>query len=303
MARARDVILAVVFGVTISLVGHYFFTSAISPRDLMHDAELFAARYSEGIFAYRVLGREAVLGLNRVLFDGADLYAARAVLNTAALVAFNLVFLGLLRHFAVARRAECVLLVDALVLMSLSVNANPYTVLSLALLYAAIWSTETDRPWLVLGLLVVGTLAHENNLFILVYWGLRTLFRGPYDRRQLVWTGVLALAWLATYIGLRMVIEQPVQLYGYLTGPRVNLSPKALVAIGLIAAFALTFLTPAAVRRAPRHLIAFVLVALPYYAYLFVVATWWELRLFLPFVPALVLIGRLDAGAGFEPAP
>lgn len=295
MTPRRDVPLALALGLTISLIGHYFFTSAISPRDLLDDAERFAARYAEGIFAYRILGREAVLWLNRVLFDGADLYAARAVLNTGALMAFNLVFLAVLRHFAVARRAECLLIVDAIVLMSLSVNANPYSVLSLALLYAAIWSIETDHPWLVLGLLVLGTLAHEASLFMLVYWV------GRHGARRRAWTGTLALAWLATYVGLRVWIDQPTQLYGYLTGPAVNLSPKALVVVTLIGALYATFFNP----RAPRHLVAFVLVAVPYYAYLFVIATWWELRLFLPFLPALVLMahlpGRADAVGRRQP--
>jgi hypothetical protein len=324
-----EMVLALLLAVVTTYIAHYFFEPRLSVGEALYSEEVFRAQYYSGIFAYRVLGRELVLLLNRNLFAGSNLYASRAVLNLAALLCFNVVYLQLLRRFRVAPRdrLSSVFMVDALTLMSLSVNSNPYTVLSLALIYGAIYCAETGRPAGVLVTLVLGTLAHDANVLILVYWMLQTLF-GRYDsrpeaRRRLAWTGALTAGWLLTYgllrvlvpraeaslfwqwitgatsgVSIKAVLVSAAFLFAHsFAGPRANFTAGAFVVVVFIGTlYGIFFTRDALVRaRAWPHVPVFLLLVVPYYLWLSLVALLVEVRLFLPFFPCLVMIGRIGA--------
>jgi hypothetical protein len=286
----------------------YQFRSGYSFMPAVREVDAFIAQYYNGVFAYRPLARDLLLWINDTVFAGERFYLSRAILNSASLVAFNFAFIALLRRHGVSPGLclIAVLVLDLLAGLSLSVRSNPYTLPTLFLIYAGVLAVENGRMAWVLAITAIAGFTHEISALIPAFAVLHAIFGPGRLRGRILWLGAICGLWVAIYVGLRLLIASDAPaggLYHNLTISR-NIEIHALVVVLLVVALFLGFL-PAVVRERLRalgrtDLVVFAALAVPYGIYMFFVGLLAELRLFLPFFPALVLaclLVHVDGGA------
>jgi hypothetical protein len=257
----------------------------------------FMEQYHTGVFAYRILARDLLLWINDLFFDGERLYLARSIVNAGSLLIFNLVFLGLLRRYGVAPGLWliAILLVDLLAGLTLSVRSNPYTLPSVMLIYAGILAIESGRMATAVVVAAIASFTHEISALIPAFAVLHAVFGPGGLRGRVGWLGALCAVWLAIYIGLRVMIPTEAAAGGLFHSVTMSLNFEihaVVVVLFVSALFVGLFPREVCVRLAAlgrRDLLLFAALVVPYGIYMFFVGLLAELRLFLQFMPALVL--------------
>jgi hypothetical protein len=275
----------------------------------------FLAQYEHGIYRYRVVGREAVVFVAKVLnhfhlvvvtpaVGRSDLFTALLVVNGAAFVAFTL-----LLYAATAREPGWL---GPYVVLVVLVGASgyvvtPYDHLSYLLMLAAALVAFGPRPgpwWLCAVLGVVGVATRESFLVACAAAvGVAVASRGSDRRTTLLWRNALVLsgASVATYVGLKLALADPREASTFwFSSPFVweynrHLSSVAAVLIVVLGWWALHALFPrldAGSRRRWRLARAVLwALSLPYLFACLVGGLWFEsLRLLLPLFLAEYLV-------------
>ena len=275
------------------------------------------AQYDEGIYRYRVLGKLLLEAVQQWFVENPSVawivldtpfgypvaklettadpktYAAYFVLNTLFMVLFCSTSYLVLRSRAyvlapvdAATRALFLMLTAQVALYAVTFYDTPLYFLT-ALAWGFVLRFERQAPWLLVPLVIVGTLFRETSLLIVAMYAALLAAQGTRWRewlRRLVPAGV---AFAATYVGLR-------QWFGWETGILQEVAENSSEA-GFAALFCFGFAAPVLLsggRRYARFVAWTLLFSAPY---LYAVARGGiltEVRLFVP----LLIIFYLAAG-------
>lgn len=304
-SRWLDAVFLIGFAVVFTYIAHFQYRSQYSGRSL-DDLAVFVRVYSCSIFVYRPLMRDSLLALNQLLFSGDNLYVARAIQNGLATLALNVAVALLATRFGVRRSGilRIVLQVDLMIVACLFVNANPYTIPMVALVYFCVLGIETNRLALALCALVVGMLTHELAAIGGVYMLCRLAGSEKHwpDRSAIQRNKWRLLATLAAvvvpYVALRLMLSpsagcEPESPFFQEYMPRQLKHFPAwagiTVDVGIFVAFLDRRILERLVREGKPHVIPFFASALPLLAYLALFAILVEIRQFLPFFPLLAI--------------
>ncbi|MEW6471862.1 MAG: hypothetical protein AB1679_06305 [Actinomycetota bacterium] len=313
-SRRQGFALAGLLPATLHLVLTLGYDSSYSHQ--LYAREAFLYQYRHGVYRYRVVGRELVVAVGRVLDHfgvalhtiatdighgrpPADLFTALLVVNGVAFVALAMLLYAVTARAADEWRLSYVIVV---VLVALSgYVVTPYDNLGYLLTVGAVVVALSGRPWappLCLVLAGVGTATRES--FVVAVAAVAAVLVGQHGWRALgrvrdpVWWSAAALAggWLGTYVTLRLVVATDPELDTSLSESVLNemnwemSSVVALVFYGL-GACALYLTWPALSETARKHWrptrLLLWLFSAPYVAACVAEGIWFEaMRLLLP---------------------
>lgn len=331
----EGVALAGLLPATLHLVLTLGYDSSYSHQ--LYAREAFVGQYRHGVYQYRVLGRELVLAVGRVLHHfnvvlhttatdighgrpPADLFTAFVVVNGVALVALaSVLYLATVaRPGAGDWRLSYVVLI---VLVALSgYVVTPYDYLGYFFTVAAVVTALQPRsfaPPLCLVLACAGTATRES--FVVAVAAVAAVLLGRHGWRALArwrdplwWSGVaLAAGWLGTYVTLRVVVGDEPGTSLWMRMPReLNWqmsTPVALVFLALgMATLQLTWPALAGHARVGWRWtrLWFWILSAPYLAACVIGGIWFEaLRLVLPVVLCEHVLRRAVAGGSAAELP
>lgn len=320
------------FAFVISYVVYFGFTTNYTTNGFSPAS--FRKQYTHDVFRYRVLSSYLLLQLDRrlegVIGDGPAekrllamdesatrrFYLAIYYLNTFFLVLTALLMALLLetRDVFILRSGEKLLfLFLAVALMGLTQYVVcPYDISSYFFELLGIYlyfrlSGRYTALLIVLSLVTfVATLNRETSVLMVVFVGMLAICREGWTKRAVGLAGLLLSVFVLTYVGLRMVINEPDlvkspwhHLFFYNLGHLPN-------QVGVLFWLVLFYLTMAvAVDYRNRYLIClFHLGCLPYYWTCLNSGILWELRLSMPLFLAGFLLAKMEVtGFGYMPIP
>ncbi|GEM_PF-5751210 len=299
---------AIVLPMLVVYISMYRFTSPYSAQTVI-DLTSFTNQFFNGIYAYRVLGRDLLIAINDLLFGGRSLFQSYVVLHIISLAAYSIAHLGLMRTFSVSHNRSLQSLLVSLLVIGASMDViTPYDAPFLALFALAVWAIETERFTAAVVLTIAATLTRETALLIPVYALARAiqLATGDFSPRgmwQLVRTAVfrkpwsILLAWLIPYVGLRVFIPSESFLFNNIV---LDIDANAVVNVIVILALSVLFLKPYRYTEMRKNLIAtsseylawVYLTIIPYGLFCAVFAYLGELRLFVPYFMILIWLNH-----------
>jgi hypothetical protein len=173
---------------------------------------------------------------------------------------------------------------------------QPTSVMEMAFFGLGLLTVCTRTPSALLPLVGIGTLNRETMCFIpfmyFLYW-LPTL-----RRKDWVWLGVSAMAWILVFAGLRVLWPAT----GSLTNITRSLSKNLTLSRGnldLITILAPSILLLFRARQLPAPYLRLALCSFPWLLLHFFTATWYEIRYYMPAViwllPGLVFVFSREA--------
>lgn len=190
----------------------------------------FLEQYAGGVYRYRVLGTELVLGLNDLAgptlqrlvgvrpewmtraVPGMDtgLFASHFLVNGAAFLVTSLILFRLLTGRLGASGLP-VYLVLQVVILSAGWVITPYDFVGYALLVGAIAAFHSHRAALAAAtpvLIAIGTLNRETQALAVAYLAVAVLSQAATERRPraVAMLAASALAFVLTYAGLRLAL-------------------------------------------------------------------------------------------------
>lgn len=326
-SRGQGFALAGLLPATLHLVLTLGYDSSYSHQ--LYAREAFLGQYDNGVYQYRVLGRELVLAVGRVLqrFDvvlhttatdighgrpPGDLFTAFVVVNGLSFVALaTVLYLVTAAAGAEEWRLSYVVLI---VLVALSgYVVTPYDNLGYLFTVAAVVVALRPRAWappVCLVLACAGTATRES--FVVAVAAVAAVLLAEHGGRAFVrprdpvwWSAAALLAgWSGTYVTLRLIVgdggtggslwmRMPRELNWQMS------TPIALVFFGLgVAALQLTWpaLTGEARRRWRLTRFALWILSAPYVAACIIGGIWFEtMRLLLPIVLCEHVLRRVVA--------
>lgn len=307
-------ILAWVFPVVMCYIAYFGFASDFVTN--AYTTAGFDRIYFDGDYRYRLLGTDLMMAIHRAIlaFDlptfapttlqrsvvdfSVTLYSAFFYMNTLFLcLTLNALYLVLRGLKATVATTDSVMLI-ALGLLALSQYAVvPYDTISYFFVVCAAACTLCLRPgWLqvllVCGFVVLGTMTRETVVLILAFYGAvhyRELLQPLQNLATSARLACIVLAFLATHIGLRVVMGAPDvptdRAHYFYWNFRDNFS--ILGGIFFVAALLLVLLRPGGHRKMS---LAFIALCSPYWVSIFLWANTREIRLWVPMLLLLMLI-------------
>lgn len=286
-----------------------------------YDRGQFSSHYDHGIYRFRVVGRELVLGVASVAgslhvhvrtialdfgrgVHGWAVFPGFEIVNGAALLGLSVLLWRQLRD------PKAHLAIVALVVASGYV-VTPYDDLNLLLTAATLTVVMSTWPWrwtAVLGLSVLGTANHEV-FYVAVAAAVAVAWTEGGAAGRARCAAAAAAGWVGTYGVLRLVLAGGGHSLWQDAFPPVNHDVASDVTGWVIAALALAVVWSVLGGRRDPALGRFLLLASPYLVVVALTGIWFELpRLLMPVVVAgCLLVGRegrpdvrADAGVAVE---
>lgn len=269
----------------------------------------FVQQYSTGVYRYRVIGKELVLAVYRMLamhlpettlalpHDPAAsslLCMALALVNGACLFVANLLLLGLLwvRRRGLGDIELAAYLFYTLLLTLSLVVVTPYDQMAYLLLLMGMLGARSRSWWLSVAVVavsaVVGVLTRETE-FLMPAW-LATLVIVSPDAlamryRRLFWVSLVCC--IATYAGLRVwMTGHPDVVLGVTVGGKWSVESLAVLVLLLCVTAALAL----RMRANLRPMMMMMAFSTPYLATILLGGTLRELRLTVPVVLCILLL-------------
>ena len=298
--------LTILFCCITSYIVYFGFVSNYSHR--MFSRPAFIDLYGKGIFHYRVLSRNLLLGLDDLIDpSGKQFYQTTFYFNTFFLVLSGIVTVLLFHLRRVFRLSEGEKILFIL-LIPLIINITQFVVvpydtlgyffqLLITYIFLAFYEKEFAFATLSISLLlIVSTLNRESSAINLSFLITLLLFVYGWNRRTILTSAAFILSFLVTYVLLRVVIGEappsgPNALIGHL-GIFVN---QVGIAFWLVTAAFVHLL--ANDRRNRRLLLCFYLLSTPYIFLVLKDGILWEIRLYIPLFLGSLLLSKLDLTA------
>ncbi|MCI2421911.1 hypothetical protein MOQ72_31195 [Saccharopolyspora sp. K220] len=285
---------------------HYGFFPVYSK--LAYTRSSFDSQLAEGVYRFRILGAWLVRVVDDHLGDvlvevlhnrplwmtaavpGMDvgLYGSLVLVNLVAYLAMSILLQRLLWDPDRPLTPALYLLVQVIVLAS-SWVMTPYDMLAYAFLLAAVaclrWRSGA-APYALVLITVLGTLTRETQALAIACAAVFALRSSRSEaRRGLVLTGVSALAFAATYVGLRVVLGWDTSVINGLTVFDVGLLAILGLAGALVAVYMVHCAAVAAAGGSGRtSATVLYLLATPYLVAILLAGAWNEVRLIVPLV-------------------
>ena len=321
IARLLDVLTLTIFlPLLLSLIVYYgFFTNYTG--GLFSEAG-FRRQYYDGVYQYRILGRELLLWLHAIIepvelinylfsrfepkalylfdSDGTTIFYGTYFLQNTFFLCLTMVLLYILFEQHLMRESKSsknLLLLLAVLLMTVTQYVVvPYDTLSYFFLVVAIF-LMLRQSWFAYGallfVLILATITRETAVFVLVFfvtYNYKSILTK--NRTTLIKLGGLIVVFLITYGLLRVIfgggneaIFEQFRLLRNLT------NPSSLASIILLFVLSYTLISRTA---NIVYGLLFLLLSIPYILMIIAIANPWEVRLWTPIWLGLLIIGQLS---------
>lgn len=269
----------------------------------LFERRAFESYYGDGIYQFRVLGREAVLWLDRMVPNdplgshlvvngrhphAGDLFTALFVVNAVSFFAVVLLARHVTRRAGVSEPGRSLVMVVLLLVVAVSLSTvTPYDLPSVALILAVLVAASARAPWdlAAVPLIVAGVLTRESALVAVAALVAHALVVPP-SRRRVAITAATGVAGVAAYVGVRVGATSPA-LWQSVTVEGNVARLIQWVGLGVMAAAYLAWRRAAALAGLDgpvvrRSLIWLWCLGSPYVVTALLTGYWFEVRLLVP---------------------
>ncbi len=273
------------------------------------DVNAFRAQYYHGVYRYRILGRDLLLGVYSVLRAHVAerpyplprdqsatfvFYTALVLSNGIYLGLSNLLLLSLLwvkKKGLLDRELSLYFYYTLLLAMSMAV-VTPYDQLAYLLLLVGVWGTRVKSPSLGMLLVAISAIAgmfnRETEFLLASFLATIALFSPkPLAKRYGIYLAVDLVLSLSVYVGVRLMSVGDLQVIQAITFGG-KWAVQSLVVLGLLLACAIVMARR--LYQDVRPALVFLVFSLPYGGAVLIGGEFRELRLLVPLMLSLLCL-------------